>query len=144
MLIYEFHKNRPPQDFDYHQIYEHGTEVKSNLLSNSQSEFLEKIQKIRKKYTDCKNRLYVEWDNPLGGELKTPAVFIDFGPWWRVADMGLPSEEVWNQMLLETAQAAGYNFVASDIPEAPSHKLFKKVTYGFFPARDHKIGRAHV
>jgi hypothetical protein len=137
MVIYEFHKNRPATDFDYHQIYFGPTPVESTLLSPRQSEWVAGAQKVREKYTNCNNRLYVEWDNPLGGELQSPAVFIDFGPWWSAPGAGQPTEKVWNEMLLETAQAAGYDFSLSDIPSSPDVNPFHKITFGFFPARDH-------
>jgi hypothetical protein len=80
--------------------------------------------------------LYIEWDNPLGGELRTPAVFIDFGSWWSTPEERVPTEEVWNQMLLETAQAAGLDLSLNDIPVVPNVEPFHRVTFGFFPDRD--------
>lgn len=136
MLVYEFHKDRPVKDFDYHQIYSHYAPVKSTLLTPEHFEFVSKVQKVREKYTTCKNRLYIEWDNPLGGELKTPAVFIDFGSWWSNPEEGIPTEETWNEMLLETAQAAGLHLSVEDIPVVPNVSPFHRVTFGFFPDRD--------
>lgn len=139
MVIYEFHKDRPVADFDYHQIYFGPTSVQSKLLSPEYSDYVSKAQQVREKYTDGNNRLYAEWDNPLGGELQPPAVFIDFGPWWSSPEAGQPTKDVWNKMLLETAQAAGFDFTADDIPECPEVHPFSKITFGFFPARDHSV-----
>lgn len=141
MVIYEFHQNRAVEDFDYHQIYDELTPVRSALFTPEHRDFVEKVQKVRTKCaTDPavvgQNRLYLEWDNPLGGELKAPSPFIDFGPWWHNPTQDLPTNEVWNLMLLETARAAGLDLTLDDIPLCPDVSPFLKVTYGFFPARD--------
>lgn len=136
MVIYEFHQNRRVEDFDYHQIYDELTPVRSSLLTPEHRSFIDKVEEVRKKYTFGQNRLYLEWDNPLGGELKPPAPFIDFGPWWHNPSEGLPTEATWNQMLLETAQAAGFDLTLEEIPSCPDVSPFYKVTFGFFPERD--------
>jgi len=140
MVIYEFHKNRLVTDFDYHQIYYNSIPVQSNLLTPEHAEWVAKAQEVREKHIDGNNnRLYIEWDNPLGGELQAPAVFLDFGPWWSTPEAGCPTEKVWNEMLLEVSQAAGFDFSLEDIPQSPDVKPFYKVTFGFFPARDHTV-----
>jgi hypothetical protein len=137
MVVYEFHKNRPAENFDYHQIYAWGTPVKSTLFTPKHFDFVSKVQKVREKYTSGPNRLYIEWDNPLGGELKTPAAFIDFGSWWSNPEERAPTESEWNGLLLETAQAAGFHLNLDDIPPCPNTDPFYRVTFGFFPDRDH-------
>lgn len=133
-LFYEFHKDRPLVDLDYHQAYMNNDVVESSLLTPEHREWVEGVAAIKEEYASKDSRLYVEWDNPGDGDLQTPAVFIDFGSWWKKAEHNLTTDN-WTPFISKFLSAAGIEFSEEDLPEFPDVTPFPIIAIGVFPAR---------
>jgi hypothetical protein len=133
-LFYEFHKDRPLVDLDYHQAYMNEDVAESSLLTPEHKEWVEKVAAIREEYASKDSRLYVEWDNPGAGPLQTPAVFIDFGSWWKKAEHNLTADN-WVPFITKFLDAAKVDFVEEDLPEFPNVGSTPVIAIGVFPAR---------
>ena len=133
-LFYEFHKDRPLVDLDYHQAYMNNDVVESSLLTPEHREWVEGVAALREEYASKDSRLYVEWDNPGNGPLQTPAVFIDFGSWWKKTEHNLTTEN-WIPFITKFLNAAGVEFSETDLPAFPDVASAPIIAIGVFPAR---------
>lgn len=134
VLFYEFHKDRPLVDLDYHQAYMNDDVVESSLLTPEHRDWVEKVVAIKEEYASKESRLYVEWDNPGTGPLQTPAVFIDFGSWWKRAEHSLTADN-WVPFITKFLEAAELDFSEEDLPEFPKIGSTPIIAIGVFPAR---------